>query len=157
MVEVLLVLTQLMVAGVMDDYNKKKHPQEVLWNIAGIIAEESHAAGVDPIMVTAIAYAESKFVTMAVSKSGCCGVMQVNPRFSTYDCKQLQDPRVGIKDGIRVIVRLKQRFGKKWLCHYNVGNVCDDATHSYSRYVRWLYKKMRRSIKKAQYSTSPLA
>jgi soluble lytic murein transglycosylase-like protein len=136
----------MMVFLVLQDYNAKKHSQVYLWETAVIIAEESRKGNVDPLLVTAIAYTESKFVTTAKSKSGCCGVMQVMPRYSKYTCKQLYNRRINIQEGIRKMNAWKARFGKEWVCHYNGGNVCKGYAHKYARFVHYLHREMRKRV-----------
>lgn len=114
---------------------------------APVIWQEATRAGVDPYLVAAIAWKESRFTPSARSRTGDCGIMQVNPRWSPYNCVQLLDLRTGIRAGIQSMLYWRKRFGKRepnyeWLCHYNSGNKCWRRSRAYARKVRSLRSRL---------------
>jgi len=111
------------------------------YKAAPIIWEEAIAADVDPYLVAAIAWNESRLSPIAKSKTKDCGIMQVNTRWSPYTCKQLLNVRTCVKAGIRALLYWQKRFSKRepnyqWTCHYNSGNKCNRRSLRYARKVR---------------------
>ena len=102
---------------------------------APIMYEEATAAGVDPYLVAAIGWVESRWNPKIRSKTNDCGIMQINLKFSRFTCKQLFDLRTNIKSSVRIIKYWQNKHGKDCLCHYNSGNKCYRRSRNYAKKV----------------------
>ncbi len=102
--------------------------------LAQAIADESRAAGLDPLLVLAVIQVESAFVESAVSPMGARGLMQLQPVTLQYVAeregltlsrKELDaDPVLKVRLGIRYLRSLSTRFGGDLnlaLMAYNAG------------------------------------
>jgi soluble lytic murein transglycosylase-like protein len=126
--------------------------ENVQWrafNVGPTLWHEATTQNIDPYLAAAIAWKESRFSTTAHSKTGDCGVMQVNARWSKYSCDQLKNKTIGIKAGTHALLYWKRRFAKRephhqWLCHYNSGNKCWRRSRAYAKGVLRILKKLRR-------------
>jgi len=68
--------------------------------------------GVDPDLIRAIIYAESKGDPYSISKNGALGLMQIMPSTANYmDINNLLDPEENIKFGVKYIASLTRKFG----------------------------------------------
>ncbi|HET9644244.1 MAG TPA: lytic transglycosylase domain-containing protein [Burkholderiaceae bacterium] len=83
---------------------------------------------IDPLLLHAIAYVESRHDPKAVSKAGAMGVMQVMPgtagRFGVSDARALHDARTNLEVSANYLKTLQQRFGNDLslvLAAYNAG------------------------------------
>ena len=118
------------------------------------IVEYSWEQNLEPELMAALIYTESRFTPNAVSSAGACGLTQVLPHYSRpkMTCKQLQDPENGIKAGTIALdywrTKRKKKKIKEALACYNAGNKCLDSKRgaSYSRYVLRRYKLIKRAI-----------
>jgi membrane-bound lytic murein transglycosylase F len=68
-----------------------------------LIKPIADSMGVDWRMIVAIAAQESKFDPSAKSWTGAVGLMQVSPRFSEYSVKQLENKKLNVREGIRIL------------------------------------------------------
>lgn len=102
--------------------------------LTGAIAEESTAAGFDPLLVLAIIDVESDFRDAAVSNMGARGLMQIQPVTLQFiaqregiklTAKEIEaDPALRVRLGIRYLKYLSSRFGNDLdlaLMAYNAG------------------------------------
>jgi soluble lytic murein transglycosylase len=93
----------------------------------------AHENGIDPALLAAVIYQESKFDAGAESKSGAIGLMQLTPatahgiairtggsRFQTTD---LLDPEINIRYGSWYLANLFRKYGDERLvlAAYNAG------------------------------------
>ena len=119
------------------------YQEKIACDNAEYIIQQSEKRAIDPLIVTAIIYRESAFSPGVVSKAGACGLMQVLPKYSKYTCRQLKQPRVAIREGVRALsVWLpwaEGLAGKKGesrskmdiaLCSYNAGFRCINRPNS---------------------------
>ncbi len=103
-------------------------------DLARIIVDESRAEGVDPLFVTAVIKAESRFSHSAVSNKGAKGLMQLLPSTGQYISQKrrlqwsgvegLYDPAYNIRLGIAYLKYLEEEFGftqQETLIAYNWG------------------------------------
>ena len=102
-----------------------KYPQQIRqW--CPLITPHSHANGLDPDLVAALVWQESGGDSLAYSKSGAVGLMQVMPRdgiASTFMCingpcftnrptvQELQDPTFNINFGTSMLGGLQAKLG----------------------------------------------
>ena len=113
------------------------YQEKVACDNAEYIIQQSEKGEIDPLIVAAIIYTESAFSPRVVSKAGACGLTQVIPKYSKYTCKQLKQPRVAIREGVRALNLwlswAEGSTGKKGetrskmdiaLCGYNAGFRC---------------------------------
>jgi soluble lytic murein transglycosylase-like protein len=102
--------------------------------LAHAIAEESRAAGFDPLLVLAIIQVESEFIETAVSNMNARGLMQIQPVTLQFIAqregirltpKEIEsDPALRVRLGIRYLKYLASRFGNDLdlaLMAYNAG------------------------------------
>ncbi len=101
--------------------------------LARIIDEECEIYGLDPFLILAMIYVESKFDPIAVSNKGAIGLMQVMPETGEFAAeklgiplngnKSLFDPVINIRLGIYYLSSLINRFGSidQALIAYNAG------------------------------------
>lgn len=134
---------------------------------ASIISKEAQRAGIDPLLVSAVIYKESRFQEGRCSR-GAHGLMQI--QFKSRSCAKLRliDPRANIRRGIQLLVywrgwwrRFHRRDGYHWLLHFNQGyGRCRDGTRrckpslrrpvtkgrvgGYSGRVLKIYRKLRK-------------
>lgn len=75
------------------------------------IQETAERHGVDPLLVAAIAQAESGFDAAAVSPRGACGLMQVMPKTArSLGAGDLFDAADNLEAGVAYLARLHRRF-----------------------------------------------
>ncbi|HEX8154267.1 MAG TPA: lytic transglycosylase domain-containing protein [Thermoanaerobaculia bacterium] len=93
--------------------------------IADSIREASQLYGVDPNLVAAMAFRESRFNPNAVSRLGAIGVMQLKPRTAQgLGVKDIYDARENILGGTKYLASLLKRFNgdvELALAGYNAG------------------------------------
>ena len=116
------------------------------------VIEAAKASEIDPLILSAIIYYESRWVPTAVSRAGCCGLTQVHPKYSKVSCAELKNPVTAIFTGANSlrywIVKRNKKNYKTALACYNAGNACLSSAGGarYSRSVRKLARMMERSI-----------
>jgi soluble lytic murein transglycosylase-like protein len=93
--------------------------------INALIEYHARLEGVDPALVRAVAYVESKYDPHALSPKGARGVMQVMPINYNGDPDKLYNLSVNIPEGIRLLKkyseRCKHQIDFTWLVCYNRG------------------------------------
>lgn len=62
-----------------------------------------------------VEYAESRGNPTVVSRDGCVGLMQINPKWSKYTAEQLKDPAVNRAEGIRLLRYWYRQAKGSWL------------------------------------------
>jgi soluble lytic murein transglycosylase len=98
-----------------------------------IVREQATAKGIDPALVAAVIYQESKFDATARSSSGAVGLMQVQPRTAegialrtggtAFQVSDLTDPEINIRYGAWYLQNLfaKYQDERLALAAYNAG------------------------------------
>jgi hypothetical protein len=90
-----------------------------------MIAAAARGEGVDPALVEAIVAVESEFRSLAVSRKGAMGLMQLMPHTARrYGVSNAFDPRENLTGGIRHLRDLLLLFGgdlPRTLAAYNAG------------------------------------
>ncbi|HVC86033.1 MAG TPA: lytic transglycosylase domain-containing protein [Gaiellaceae bacterium] len=93
----------------------------------------AHEQGLDPALVAAVIYQESKFQSDAESSSGAIGLMQITPATangiairthgSAFHTSDLYNPEINIRYGAWYLHNLFQKYGseKLVLAAYNAG------------------------------------
>lgn len=107
---------------------------ELRAHVAEAIAEESDAAGLDPLLVMALIQVESEFKADATSGVGARGLMQVRPTTLEWVAKRegvklsarelAADPALNVRLGVRYLKYLKELFKGRMdlaLMAYNAG------------------------------------
>lgn len=108
-------------------------------------AIDAHAAyGIDPVLLVAVAWEESRFRADVVSRVGACGALGVVPRFVRgVSCADLGDVGVAYLTGARVLWRWREfcEVAPPLAC-YNGGEAPGRAARQYAarveRTARWL-------------------
>ena len=88
------------------------------------VIEAASKYRVDPILVRAVAWQESRFRSSAVSRKGAIGVMQLMPETAAWLGVNPHDPRDNIFGGVAYLSTLLDRFGGDILlalAAYNAG------------------------------------
>jgi len=100
-------------------------PLPVPHYLAQIIGDVAAKYHVDPNLIAAMAFRESRFNANAVSKRGAQGVMQLMPRTArSLGVTDAFDARQNIEGGTKYIASLLKRFNgdvEKSLAAYNAG------------------------------------
>jgi soluble lytic murein transglycosylase len=98
-----------------------------------IVREQARAKGVDPALLAAVIYQESKFHTDARSSSGAVGLMQLQPETAkgialrtggtTFQVNDLTNPAINIRYGSWYLQHLFSKYGDERLvlAAYNAG------------------------------------
>ncbi len=98
--------------------------------VAGAVAEEAQAAGLDPVLVLAIIEVESGWDPDAVSRADAHGLMQLllptlerEATVTALDSVDAHDPVVNVRAGVRFFGRLVRQFSDPDLAMvaYNAG------------------------------------
>lgn len=100
-------------------YPSRLHP-----TLDAYVTEAATKYGVDPILVRAVAWQESRFRGSAVSPKGAIGVMQLMPSTASWLGVNPHDPRDNIFGGVAYLGTLLDRFGgdvRLALAAYNAG------------------------------------
>lgn len=111
---------------------------------APIMWSEAEAAGVDPYLVAAIGWVETRWNPNIKSRTNDYGIMQINLKFSKIGKEQLRLLRPNIRYSIKIMKYWEKRFGKDWICHYNSGNRCYEKSRRYAKKVL----RVMRALKK---------
>ncbi len=105
--------------------NASAFPLPVPQYLAGVIDEAAKKYNVDPNLVAAMAFRESRFDPQAVSRIGAQGVMQLMPRTArSLGVKDSFDPRQNVMGGTKYLKYLLDRFDGDLtlsLAAYNAG------------------------------------
>ena len=113
-----------------------------------IYIEASHRYNIDPIMALAVTKVESRFRELANSGVGDIGLMQIRRlgcvpvSLSFLTDKQLSEPWVNIRLGVRCLAMARKRCGGtplNWLSQY-AGYPCGPSP--YSRKVMEVYESV---------------
>lgn len=100
-------------------YPLRLHP-----TLEAYVTEAATKYGVDPTLVRAVAWQESRFRWSAVSAKGAIGVMQLMPETASWLGVDPYDPRDNIFGGVAYLSTLLDRFGgdvRLALAAYNAG------------------------------------
>lgn len=116
------------------------------------IREASEKYRVDPALIAAVVYKESRFDPHAVSSRGAQGLMQLMPRTASYlGVKDAFDPRQNILGGTRYLREMLDEFDGNVdvaLAAYNAGPVAvrraglvppNSEAEEYVRFIRSRY------------------
>ena len=102
-------------------------------NYGSIVRERADARGLDPALVAAVIYQESKFRSGARSSSGAIGLMQLTPSTAkgialrtggtAFHVSDLTDPEINIRYGTWYLHNLFTKYGDEQLvlAAYNAG------------------------------------
>ena len=102
-------------------------------HFGAVVRERAHARGLDPALVAAVIYQESKFRTGARSSSGAVGLMQLTPATAqaialrtggtTFHVSDLTDPVINIRYGTWYLRNLFTKYHDERLvlAAYNAG------------------------------------
>lgn len=104
---------------------------------------EAQAQGVDPSLMIAMSWHESRFNRRAVSHAGARGAMQVMPR---YFCPKRTHKGCNlIRAGVKAFKAWQRRHPaiRGTLCHYNSGNVCRPGGRRYASAVLATLERLR--------------
>ena len=105
--------------------NTRAFPVPMPQYLAEIITEAAAAHNVDPNLVAAMAYRESRFETYAVSRRGAQGIMQLMPRTArALGVKDSFDPKQNVFGAAKYLKEQLTRFGGDVdlaLAAYNAG------------------------------------
>jgi soluble lytic murein transglycosylase-like protein len=100
-------------------YPSRLHP-----TLDAYVIEAATKYGVDPILVRAVAWQESRFRGSAVSPKGAIGMMQLMPGTASWLGVNPHNPRDNIFGGVAYLSTLLDRFGgdvRLALAAYNAG------------------------------------
>ncbi len=130
-------------------------PHPVPQYLAQIITDAAHTYGVDPNLVAAVAFHESRFNPNVVSPIGASGLMQLLPSTArSLGVQNLFDPRDNIFGGTKYLKKQLDRSGgdvDRALAAYNVGAVTvkkngPGAAAQYVATVKGLYAAALRAL-----------
>ena len=145
-------------AGVAKPLAAHAFPLPVPQHLVSVITEASAKYGVDPNLVAAMAFRESRFDANAVSRRGAQGVMQLMPKTArALGVKDAFDPRQNILGAAKYLKYLLDRFDGDvtlTLAAYNAGpelvaKVGPSATQEAVEYVaavKQFYETARRAL-----------
>tara|TARA_Y100000034_G_scaffold90917_1_gene109598 strand:+ start:1002 stop:1499 length:498 start_codon:yes stop_codon:yes gene_type:complete len=123
------------------------------------VVKYSEEYNIDPVILTAMIYAESRWNPKVESRAGACGLTQVIPKWSRkfgyVSCSRLKrDPDMAIRKGAQILDYWINRYNRGnirlGLCGYNAGYRCrgkskilDKRGHTrYTRRVLKMYRKI---------------
>ncbi|HUY71771.1 MAG TPA: lytic transglycosylase domain-containing protein [Gaiellaceae bacterium] len=110
-------------------YERLRYPL----HYSGIVRERARAEGLDPALLAAVIYQESRFRPRAVSSSGAIGLMQLTPSTAegialrtggtSFHVSDLTDPEINIRYGTWYLHDLFTKYGSLplVLAAYNAG------------------------------------
>jgi soluble lytic murein transglycosylase len=110
-------------------YERLRYPL----HYSAIVRERARAEGLDPALLAAVIYQESKFSPSAVSASGAIGLMQLTPSTAegialrtggtSFHVSDLTDPAINIRYGTWYLHDLFSKYGSLplVLAAYNAG------------------------------------
>lgn len=97
-------------------YQRLRYPLEY----QGLVRENARTFDVDPALIAAVIYAESRFRPDAVSEAGAIGLMQLLPETGRwiaatggerFRVKDLYNPKVNVRYGAFYLGRLLEKYG----------------------------------------------
>tara|TARA_Y100000593_G_scaffold24659_1_gene49196 strand:- start:4961 stop:5437 length:477 start_codon:yes stop_codon:yes gene_type:complete len=74
---------------------------------------ESKRGSVSPVVMASIIYMESRWTPKAESRKGACGLAQVIGKYVKRTCKQLKEPKEGIRQGVKAFVWWREWVNKR--------------------------------------------
>ena len=93
--------------------------------IIALIYTLSPQFNINPDLAFAVSKVESSLNPNAIGPVGEVGLFQVRPEYSKYTAKQLKDPKINIKEGLRILseakLKCKHKEDKTWVNCYNLG------------------------------------
>jgi soluble lytic murein transglycosylase len=110
-------------------YERLRYPL----HYSAIVREQARAKGIDPALIAAVIYQESRFRSGARSSSGAVGLMQLRPETArgialrtggiAFQVSDLTDPAINIRYGSWYLQNLFQKYGDERLvlAAYNAG------------------------------------
>jgi soluble lytic murein transglycosylase-like protein len=121
------------------------------------VVKYSEKYSIEPVLLTAVIYAESGWNPKAESKAGACGLTQVIPKwtrkFGYVSCRRLKrDPEMAIRKGAQILNYWINKYNRGnvrlGLCGYNAGYRCRDKNkildkRGHTRYTRRVLKIYR--------------
>ncbi len=126
----------------------------VLYEYAPTIVEAAEYHEIDPFILAALIYEESRWTPDAVSRSNACGLTQVLPQYSGgFTCNDLKNPEISIWKGADILstwLKRRRKPLKVALACYNAGNVCAGSKSAvkYSNRIQTMAKRYRRAFVK---------
>ncbi|GAC1397787.1 MAG: hypothetical protein NVSMB68_13860 [Thermoanaerobaculia bacterium] len=135
--------------------NARAFPAVVPSYLASIISDAATQYHVDPNLVAAMAFKESRFNPMAVSIRGAQGILQLMPRTAkSLGVTDSFDPKQNVLGGTKYIAQLLQRFNgniELAVAAYNAGpelvaKAGPAATHEAVDYVAVVTSLYRSAI-----------
>lgn len=130
-------------------------PRPVPAYLAEIINDASEKYGVDPNLIAAVAFKESRYNPNAVSRTGAEGIMQLKPKTARYlGVTNSFDPRQNVFGGVKYLRKLLDQFDgnvEYALAAYNAGPVLvaragPKATEEAVEYVATITKYYRAAL-----------
>lgn len=97
-------------------YQRLRYPLEY----QGLVRQNARTFDVDPALIAAVIYAESRFRSDAVSEAGAIGLMQLLPETGKwiaatggerFRVRDLYDPKVNVRYGSFYLDRLLDKYG----------------------------------------------
>jgi soluble lytic murein transglycosylase len=100
---------------------------------SALVREQAREKGLDPALLAAVIYQESKFRTDARSSSGAIGLMQLQPETAkgialrtggtAFEVSDLTDPAINVRYGAWYLQHLFEKYGEERLvlAAYNAG------------------------------------
>ena len=121
------------------------------------IVKYSKDHNIEEEVVLSIIWNESRFEPAVVSNHGACGLMQIIPKWSVgkYTCEDLKEPSLNILEGIKLLTKWRDDYGKgsleKGICGYAAGYNCSEGKSNkgkkYSNKIIKLSKSMKKKLK----------
>lgn len=118
------------------------------------IVKYSRDHKIEEEVVLSIIWNESRFQPDVVSNHGACGLMQIIPKWSVgkRTCNDLKDPSLNILEGIKLLTKWRDDYGKgsleKGICGYAAGYNCSDSKSNKGRKYSNKIIKLSKEIKK---------
>ena len=124
---------------------------------AQTLIDSAEKYGINPFIITAIVWNESRWDTGAFDGS-CCGIGQINPSFVPETCSQLKDPKVSLQAIPRILFGWREQAPKKtadkdtyMIACYASGSICTKSSKAVKHAahilrVGNLYKKAYDSV-----------
>jgi soluble lytic murein transglycosylase-like protein len=131
-------------------------PQAVPSDLVPVIVEAGAKYGVDPNLIAAVAFKESRYRSHAVSRIGAEGIMQLKPRTARWlGVADSFDARQNILGGTKYLRQLLDRFNGDLdmaLAGYNAGpdlvaKVGPNATEEAIEYVATVKRYYRAAVR----------
>ena len=114
------------------EFKMKKDSLKTACQYSHQIIEESKTKQISPFLLTSLIWVESRFEKSAISPKSACGLTQVLHKYSKYSCKELQQPIISIKEGLRALnfwISSKKNTKKALEC-YNSGYYCNSPFYA---------------------------